>query len=205
MEELSIARDKLLSKKTLKSLVVDRLGIQATRVQIEMLLEDIRERDVEVEMLRDAVDLWRNALENYRSKVQSDFTDLQSRFEIELDAQLTAQASVFDVKYRSLQEALRVAEVEMTNLRGQINHATPVLWSPRALLRKGSDPETTQKIVKVQSAIRGYVARAKVDRSKTYLSAMQSGVLIALKNTNQGNCVAYGRLRSLKVVVCLPD
>ena len=47
------------------------------------------------------------------------------------------------------------------------------------------------QIVKFQAAIRGYIGRARVLRTRNVLSAKQSGVLIAMKHTIQGESGWY--------------
>lgn len=181
VEELAIAHSKRMvnQRQLRKNVSIDRLAIQATRIQVEMLLEDVKDRDVQLELVR-------NAFENYRSKVQDDFQNLQQRFDEEIHLHLTSQATLFDAKYKAAQEALATAELEASSLRNQIHRNTPVLWSPRAVLRKGSDEENLQRIIKLQATARGFVARAKVERTKLYHSAIESGVLVALKGTSQG-------------------
>jgi hypothetical protein len=44
----------------------------------------------------------------------------------------------------------------------------------------------TQKFVKVQALIRGFLTRAKINNFKKYLAAKSSGVLFAMKHTKQG-------------------
>jgi hypothetical protein len=51
-------------------------------------------------------------------------------------------------------------------------------------------PET-QKLIKIQALIRGFLTRAKIKYFKKYLAAKSSGVLFAMKHTKQGNYACF--------------
>lgn len=163
-----------------RKLKIDRLGIHATRVQIENLMDDVRELESQLEASN-------SALNAYRLRVQTDFDELRMKFEAELNGHLNSQSELHEQKLKSLRENLFESSAEITRLNEKLNHRAVVQWSPRLLIEKGSQASTQSRIVLVQSIVRGFLARTRVRRALTYIAAKQSGVLIALKKTKQGN------------------
>jgi formate-dependent nitrite reductase cytochrome c552 subunit len=165
-------------------LEIDRLGIHATRVQIETLTEDLRDAEEQLAMTQ-------QSLETYRQKVLQDFQSLQDRVDSELQAQLRKQAEGYENRMKIMQETLVATEAENVKLCSKIAHRLPVLWSPRGILAKGSGADAEKKIVKLQARARAFVARKKYLRTRTYVSAKQSGVLVAVQGTQQGDTGWY--------------
>ena len=175
-----------------KNLELDRMGLHATRVQIETLTEDLREAE-------DQLTNSQQAFENYRQRVLIDFENLQERVEIELQTQLQKQTDAYELKLKLISENLKLTETENTKLKRKLQNRAPVLWSPRNLEERGKDEKATKYIIKLQSKIRAFVARKQFLRTKTFIAAKQSGVLIALSGTVQGNIniVSFNSIHSL--------
>lgn len=192
-ELLDIAERELIGRlpfaavaagKYLCNLEIDRLGIHATRVQIETLTEDLRDAEEQLALTQ-------QSFETYRQKVLQDFSLLQDRVDAELQMQLKKQADAYEIRVKLLQESLVATEAENLKLLARMEHRVPVLWSPRAVLERGSDEDCAKKIVRLQSRIRTFIARRKYLRTKTYVSAKQSGVLVAVQGTKQGDTGWY--------------
>ena len=49
------------------------------------------------------------------------------------------------------------------------------------------DEDIIDKVVKFQAVTRGFLARQKIEHERILLSAQESGVLVALRNTVQGS------------------
>jgi hypothetical protein len=167
-----------------RNLEVDRLGIHATRVQVETLTDDLRDAEEQLALTQ-------QSMETYRQKVLQDFSSLQDRVDSELQFQLKKQAEGYEMKIKMLQESIVATEAENLKLCTKMAHRVPVLWSPRGIIAKGSSEDTTKKIICLQSRMRAFVARRKYLRTKMYVTAKQSGVLVAVQGTQQGDSGWY--------------
>lgn len=75
-------------------------------------------------------------------------------------------------------------EREIRTLRDELKIARS---SPRPLFGGGEvSPRTNTRISKLQAAVRGYMQRLKLHRTRVHHAALSAGVLFAMKNTVQG-------------------
>ncbi len=88
------------------------------------------------------------------------------------------------VELHNSSEALHAAHIQLAELK---DHKTAPPKDNNLLLAPASDLRFTRSIVKLQSAVRGFVSRRRVLNLRQLLAARASGVLYALKNTKQGN------------------
>ncbi len=70
---------------------------------------------------------------------------------------------------------------------GQGLVATPL----RKAVLEPLTPRSSQKVVKLQSQVRGFLGKKSMDRHRTKIAARETGVLVALKNTKQGESGWY--------------
>lgn len=59
--------------------------------------------------------------------------------------------------------------------------------SKKTLDNQVIDDDVVDKVVKFQAATRGFLARQRMEHERILLSAQESGVLVALRNTVQGS------------------
>jgi hypothetical protein len=72
-------------------------------------------------------------------------------------------------------------------LDGKIGIASNIGGSGGGML----SPRSTQKVVKMQAKARGYLAKARVERHRTRIAGAAQGVLVAMRNTKQGQSGWY--------------
>ena len=188
-----------------RDVFIDRLAVQATRTQIQLLLDTVRNKDVEIDALRQEVALVKN-------NTLLDLEELSNRHMEQLDEcnrqikeqktmasgcrvemlQTRAQLDESVKRYRELEQRGRMSP------RGGAADAGPTMPSGGRscsaahleLVPKVS-PRSTHKLVKFQARVRGAAGRRKADEKKVLLAAQATGVLIALSSTEQGKSGWY--------------
>jgi signal transduction protein with GAF and PtsI domain len=78
MKELKDTETFVNVKKFQKNVSIDRLGLHATRMQIEILLDDISDRDAEINELNDE-------FENYRDTIENMIKNKENKYENEVN------------------------------------------------------------------------------------------------------------------------
>ena len=252
MEEAYPAKGKAFKQ----SLKLDRLGLHATRLQIETLLEDIRERDAVIDATNKSFDAARNSQAALLSTAQSEWQLEKSLLNVKL-AQLERDKSVLvaaaaettskngdeldslraniarvEQQLVTTKKLLASTREELIQARDAARVADLRLASKSALPPDGSlnasnssqnqapshsmslSSPTSQinplarhfehfnsvvssasfnsgRNIKVQAMVRGYLGRLRVRRLQVLVRARLSGVLVALKDTEQGETGWY--------------
>lgn len=173
------------SQKFPTNLAIDLVALQATRLQIDLLMDDVRD--------------YNNRLDQSR----------QMMAQLRMDA--TAEMDQIHVHYRSeihsmqenvisLNKALQKVEAEklkmLSDFASKQAQWEAGLLTPRRIEAKYSAIESNKsdaikKLVKFQATIRGFLARSRVRRAKLKITAKQSGVLVALDPDHQGESGWY--------------
>ena len=157
----SLAKLKFPHLKLSKNISIDRLGLHTTRVQIETLLDDLRVRD------------------EYITKVED-----------ELNALKTTHTEVVDKLNKQLEEystTTSLLQKENEGLQYKTRFIKDELQDKLQLAAKLDD----KMFVKLTSLARGYLGRKKVDRLKLFKIADETGILVAMSNTVQGESGWY--------------
>ena len=173
-------------------LVVDRVGISATRVQMEVLLGDIRDRTLELSIAR-------NALSNYQKQVAADMERLQREMLDEADDARAAQREAvaeWQARYDHSQACLLAAqkaleaEKRASTLRGRSSKQDE--WQERfGGVAASLGAHQLRGLIRLQALTRGALERSKLRRLVLTLKARSSGVLMAMPNTAQGSSGWY--------------
>ena len=168
-----------------KTGLVDRLCIHATRIQIETLMDEIKDKDLHINELY-------GIISQLKINIGVGIGDIHAKHREEVRAFVEVikghVATIQKLEYdkMKLNSELDLAETKIAQTRAKSGPLERVAL----LIRKLSKFELVQ-IVKFQAAIRGYICRARVLRTRNVLSAKQSGVLIAMKHTIQGESGWY--------------
>lgn len=184
-EMLSLARDELenLLNTDLTSgrsyfmraqCTLDRLAVHATRIQIETLIEDLKEKDLQLEKAH-------QGFESIQIQNITDFENLRMEYRDDLHRLKTELKDTKAKLKRSELERLKI--IHETEARIRSHRKVPAELTEK-YAKIEADVEA--KIIKFQARIRGMIIRSKVMKTKVIMSAEQSGVLVALKNTIQG-------------------
>lgn len=163
-----------------RKIYCDRIALSATRVQIDALLGDAKDREAQLSIVR-------KALDNYRSQVKKDMQTLQAKLQQESMMKQEEDADVIDALKRSLEvtrNELLVAEKSLKAVPKAKGLTTPTLTS----LTDQTAPPT---LLKLQALVRGWIGRRKVHRVVRTMQAMRSGVLVAMPTTTQGESGWY--------------
>eukprot|EP00981_Chlorochromonas_danica_P010651 scaffold3296_cov159-Ochromonas_danica.AAC.18 len=144
-----------------RPVVIDRLAIQATRLQIDTLLSDLVERDAYISTLEAKVNDLQTQLSSQRLAVEE-----YSQALLGLDA-IRNELALYKEKYKG------------DALHGFLEKAQLVKESHRGGL------------IRLTSIIRGFLARKRVKRLKLTRLADDTGVLVAMENTLQGETGWY--------------
>lgn len=183
VEELKISMSSYpLAGKFPLSMTIDRLGVHATRVQIETLQDDLKDCEAFLAQTQSAFDA-------YRAKAVEEFEDLQAQF----DKDLSSQLDFFELKLQAGEASLAAANAEIDRLKLILASTTAEqkssssLSSPRLSFLQNS--AISSAVLKLQARARGFLARSRVKRTRMFIAAKQSGVLIALRKTVQGTLI----------------
>lgn len=168
LDEISLSPRFRFTKSFPLDLKIDRLGVHATRIQIETLLDDIQNRDQLLEQLYDE-------FLRFRSFSDAEKNKTIKKYQSELD-RLHAQILEY-------QESIQQLEAEISSL----NHKLKLPSIEQKLSDMVLDSKLTRAFVKLTSIARGYLGRIRFNRIKSVKLAEETGVLIALKNTIQGD------------------
>ena len=127
------------------SLHIDRLGVHTTRLQIDSLMEDVRERDAIIEQFKKDFDNYQTemdvAIVHYHQQMNIEFDYLNAR-----NSEYTAMIAALEVEVRQLR-----ARVSQSNFAHSTNSPLPMSQASHT---------------KLTSIVRGYVARSRVRKRR---------------------------------------
>ena len=152
---------------------LDRLGLHATRIQIETLIDDLRNRDELMERLHE------------------ELASYKKRTEEMMDTHVDAADKEVQRLREQLQEykdTIKLLEKERGKLSATAAAAVTKMEEKAAAL----SPEQEEAFQKLSGAMRGYLGRNRVKKIQNFKQARETGQLIPLKNTKSGRWV--GRL-----------
>jgi hypothetical protein len=168
-----------------KTALIDRLSIHATRIQIETLMDEIKEKDLHINELYGVINQLKVnvnlGIGDIHAKHRQEINALHEEIQGHLN---TIQKLEYDKM--KLNSDLELADTKIAQTRAKSGPLERV-----SQLMKKLTKFQLIKIVKFQAAIRGYIGRARVTRTRNVMSAKQSGVLIAMKHTVQGESGWY--------------
>ncbi len=165
-----------------KSINIDQLGLQATRIQIETLLHDISLRDHYI-----------NEYENQLQQCQTTIQQLQDELLLK-----QYETEKLHLQYQDSEKHVKTLEKHVSFLTEQFNEK--MKSSIDGVQQKMSDllqqTDVYEKVYKkrfilLSSIIRGFLSRQRVKRIRQYRQAEETGVLLAMKNTIQGETGWY--------------
>lgn len=163
LEELD--QFKNAKKKFPLDVLIDRLGIHASRLQIETLLDDIRERDVQLKEIH-------TNFERYQTKLEKDIGVREKQIQNEL--------MKYDKENVELKELLAKLRKEKED---SINKKWKEIIEEKI---QASNDKDGKKYTKLSAIVRGFISRKKLKRDNLFKIAQETGVLVAMRNTRQG-------------------
>jgi hypothetical protein len=152
-----------------KNIAIDRLGLQATRIQLETLLDDLRVRDEYIAKMEDD-------LSTLRRTVQTTQTEAILKLNKQVEEYMSITAALKKEKEVLLYKTQFVKEDLLAQLHDKIETI---------------DVKANKEFVKLTSAARGFLSRRRVNRLKLFKLADETGVLVAMSNTVQGESGWY--------------
>ena len=165
---LTMNREKLPT-----NLVVDRHGLHATRIQIETLLDDLKTRDALIDQLYGDIAYLQevaNNAQNSKMTHQHEATLLRRQV---MECQGMVEMLTKEKYKLANKDKLDTFQQTLNNL---IENASRLNMSA---------------YIKLSSVVRGFNSRNRVKKMKLFRLAHETGVLVAMKNTVQGESGWY--------------
>lgn len=187
------------ASKVLGNITLDRLAIQATRTQIQLLLDSVRTRDKEIAMMRhefvEVKQQWMDELEEVQM-IHSRACELHAAEVKEFKSKISGYLAEMRVtrnehntllqQHSLLKESL--AECQKSGAGGVL----PIASSPvNVTVELPTSSEYARCVVKLQALARGYVTRVHANRERVAMAAKTTGLLVALKEKEQGKSGWY--------------
>ena len=164
-----------------KSLAIDYEGLSGARIQIETLVDDLKEKNAQLELTNDT-------LNEYKNQVKIDMQNLNiNHHEVALLLTPSLYLLTYLLTHSLMQEIKRLAN-ENIRLQSIINK----LSSQRIVNAKNSannnqlHEDHLNCIVKVQAAVRGIMCRQELIQVHRAKFAEKDGVMHAVGRTVQG-------------------
>ena len=207
-----VSMTSIIQHANVREVIVDRLAIQATRTQIELLVDANKSKENEIETLR-------NELRNIRNEFNKDMESIHLQYKDTIDhlkqqvkdqtstandcrcellvmkqkvEELTMKLSIQQEEYKkhllkvtkSIEDGNKLSPRSLTNIPSpRINVANIINGSIRDL---PSSPRIIQKFTKFQAVIRGILGRKKFKQKKITTVAKSTNVLVAMDVNEQG-------------------
>ncbi len=137
-------------------IVLDRVGLQAMRIQVDTLLNDLAERDEFIAI-----------------------AELKIQDQIKANK---AQGLQLEEYAQALQQ-FNAAQSELQLLKAKHADSVAQVFATRLLMLTAAHKKA---LVRITALVRGFIARKKVRRLKLSRLADDTGVLVAMENTKQG-------------------
>jgi uncharacterized protein YoxC len=176
-----VERYKKRPPKFPKNITIDHLGLQATRIQIETLLHDISLRDHYI----NEYELQLNDLNNFINSLQEEnnFKNYELNKLFIINKEQSESLSLLNHNYSNLLAKMKnYSEKNLETMKSSIQSLS-------------SSPEYETKLktafLKLTCIIRGFLGRQRVKRIKQMRLADQTGILVAMKDTHQGESGWY--------------
>ena len=152
-----------------KNIGIDRLGLQATRIQIETLLDDLRTRDEYITRVEEDLSVMKKTV--YISQAEAI---------LKLNKQVEEYACAIAALKKEKEELMFKTRFVKEDLLAQLQ------------TKIGSiDQSLSKRFVNLTAAARGFLGRRRVNRLKLFKLADETGVLVAMSNTVQGESGWY--------------
>ena len=177
-----------LLKRTVENfpgLAVDRIGLRATRLQIDMLTADITTLETELEQLKHGVSSSGGNVESNAITTPPVLQQPQSEVNIEVNTtSLNTAYNEIQALTAEITECKEMIRRLETDRRRSLlsRHASEIVKQKMVTL---TIPQVVA-LVRLTSMVRGFLARARVRRIQTSRLAVEVGVLSAMPNTIQG-------------------
>ena len=166
--------------KAQRQILVDRFGLQATRCQVEALMDDVLQRDEYIEIL----------LNEYQNlKLLYDVT-LANNNGSSKTLLMTETINEEEVAFLRQEIVLKDDKIEMLEYELEKYAAEKKLELNQFI--KSKVPFSRLALYdKVTSIARGFLARRRVKHIRQLKLADQTGILVAMNPTKQGNYTAH--------------
>lgn len=208
LEGMGTVENQVPLEKLPRDICIDRLALKVMRTQVQLLLDTISNRDAEVELTRSAFESFRLSTVDEQQQTlqrhQSQIEDLRQQIRQLKNANIQLQTEV-----RSTQSDKERGRSKRAVANGKAAAGTGSAekdeldeipkFSPRE--KPLISPRSQSAFVKVQAMTKGYLTRLQVNSARVHHAAANSGVLVAVKGTNQGNC-NYSELIEIFILQC---
>ena len=209
-----ISVTSLIQQANAREVIVDRLAVQATRTQIELLVDANKTKEIEIESLR-------NELLNIRNECNKDMESLHAKYNDTIDhlkQQLKDQTATANgcrcelliVKQKVEELTMKIAnkEAEFKKQLAKVSQSledgtklsprsltimpSPRIAAPAEPVRElPTSPRVIQKFTRFQAIIRGILGRKKFKQKKITTVAKSTNVLVAMDVEEQGSGASY--------------
>jgi uncharacterized protein YoxC len=171
-----VERYKKRPPKFPKNITIDHLGLQATRIQIETLLHDISLRDHYI----NEYEIQLNDLNNFINSLQEEnnFKNYELNKLFIINKEQSESLSLLNHNYSNLLAKMK-------------NYSEKNLETMKTTIQSLGETKLKTAFLKLTCVIRGFLGRQRVKRIKQMRLADQTGILVAMKDTNQGESGWY--------------
>jgi ABC-type uncharacterized transport system permease subunit len=173
-----------------EEILVRRTAIDAALGEVERLRHEKSAVETELKRRSDSI---------FATAEDSNITQMLREEMMKKEEQLKESSKEFEKVVRVLETVRTKSTLDITGLRAKVVGLEEDLKAARkvmelnsdssraALSKQAQDITVVLKVSKVQALIRGFLARTMMRRTKQFLAARASGVLVALKSSKQGN------------------